>query len=95
MGIKELFKKMHDDKDFAQKYKGLNLEAWVEQAKKDGCNITKEDLLAYRVQRQSAELSESELSMVNGGEFYIPDEYLGPEYDEDWKIIGKYTNCPW
>lgn len=95
MNLNELLKKLREDKDFAQNYKGgLDMDAWVEQAKKDGCNITKEDLLAYQAKIQSSELSESELSAVVGGDSSVCLPFEDWAWDYNTYFSVKTLVCP-
>ena len=68
MGISELLKRFETDEGFSANYKGLaDADAVIEQARKDGYSVTKEEIEALRAQKQNAELSDDELGAVAGG----------------------------
>jgi len=58
-------KKWSEDKAFVFKYTALMVDGLVEQANKDGFNITKAD--AEKLMGMGGELSDEELSAVAGG----------------------------
>ncbi len=67
MELIKFLEKLEGDKALAAKYEGLDVDAWLEQARKDGCTATKEDLLKYEAEHQTGELSNEKLASVAGG----------------------------
>ena len=71
MGINELKSKINSDKEFARKYSGLlDFTPFVDQAKRDGYNITGKDVIGM-MGSGSGELSDADLGNVAGGICFI------------------------
>ena len=70
MDINQIIEKFKNDPAFAAKYSALTgVDAILEQAKADGYDVTKEDIVEaiQQLNKQSGELSESDLAVVSGG----------------------------
>lgn len=67
MGLNELLKEFSENKELAAKYQALGtLDTMLEQAKKDGYDISKEDVIEEMKKRKGGKLSDAELSVVAG-----------------------------
>jgi len=73
MALTELIKKMSEDKEFEAKYRELDsIDAYMEQAARDGYSITSEDVEMLRIgaefnENGCAELSDEMMEDVAGG----------------------------
>jgi predicted ribosomally synthesized peptide with nif11-like leader len=73
MGLTELLQRLSEDKEFENKFKELDsVDAFVEQAEKEGFSISENDVEALRLEVQyresgSAELPDDQLESIAGG----------------------------
>ncbi len=66
MSLNDLLQRMDGDEAFARKFDGLEQDAWLEMAKREGYDITAQELEAV-AQNQGEELSDDDLLEVAAG----------------------------
>ncbi len=71
MSLNDLLQRMDGDEAFARKFDGLEQDAWLDLAKREGYEVTAQELEANLAQNQGGELSDNDLLEVAAGrDFY-------------------------
>ena len=67
MSLNDLLQRMDGDEAFARKFDGLEQDAWLDLAKREGYEVTAQELEASLAQNQGEELSDDDLLEVAAG----------------------------